>query len=46
MDINEFSKFIHKFATLDRESKKNGGGLKIKIKDTKEMIEWLDKRVA
>ena len=46
MDIDEFSKFVHKFATLDRESKKNGGGLKIKLKDTKKMVMWLEERVA
>ena len=43
MNINEFSKFIHKFANLDRESKKNGGGIKIKIYDeSKKMKDWLD----
>lgn len=46
MDINEFSKFVHKFATLTRESTKNGGHLKIQLKKNKAMVEWLETRVA
>ena len=44
MDINKFSKFVHKFGYRDRESKKNGGGIKIKFhSESKEMIEWFPK---
>jgi len=47
MNIDEFSKFIHKFAGLDRESTKNGGGLKIKLhSESKKMLRWLDARVT
>ena len=42
MDINEFSKFVHKFGRLERESKKNGGYLKIKLaKESGKMRDWL-----
>ena len=37
-----FEKFVRTFCYLDRESKKNGGGIKIKCrKETQKMIEWL-----
>ena len=45
MNIDEFSKFIHKFAGLDRESTKNGGGKKIKIyNESGKMLRWLNER--
>ncbi len=47
MNINEFSKFIHSFAYLDRESQKNGGQKKIKIRgESRKMVKWLEERVA
>lgn len=47
MSIDEFSKFIHAFAYLDRESTKNGGGIKIKIKnESGKMLRWLDSKVT
>lgn len=47
MNITEFEQFIYKFGTLETESKKNGGGVKIRIKrENKNMIEWLSKAVA
>lgn len=43
MDKEEFSKFIHNFARLDRESSKRGGGKKIKGKEeSKAMLSWLE----
>lgn len=47
MTIDEFSKFIHKFAYINRESSQNGGLPKIKIyNETKIMKAWLEERVA
>lgn len=47
MNKKEFSQFVHKFATLDRESSKNGGGLKIKAKrENADMIAWLEARAC
>ncbi len=37
-----FEKFVRTFCHLDRESKKNGGGLKVKCKaESQEIIKWL-----
>ena len=42
MTKKEFSKFVHRFCTLGRESSKNGGGIKIRCyKETKAKREWL-----
>jgi hypothetical protein len=47
MDKKEFSKFIHTFGRLERESAKNGGGLKIRsLKESGKMIEWFEKKCA
>jgi len=52
MDMKEFSRFIHKFGYLAHESSsrmgKNvkNGGVKIRIRDNKKSIEWLEARVA
>lgn len=47
MNKAEFSKFMHKFGVLSRESTKNGGGLKIQNrKESKEMLEWLEMKCA
>jgi len=43
MDKKEFSKFIHSFGYLDRESSKNGGHKKIKLRnESKTMRTWLE----
>lgn len=42
MTLDEFSKFVHQFGYLTRESKSNGGQLKIAIyKESKRMRNWL-----
>ena len=47
MDINEFEQFVYTFGKTETESKKNGGGVKIRLKkENKAMIEWLNKAVA
>lgn len=47
MDKKEFSKFIHKFHWMGRESSNNGGYSKPMInKETKAMVEWLEKKCA
>ena len=52
MTIAEFSRFIHKFGYIAHESSSRmskevkNGGLKIRIRDNKKSIAWLDARVA
>lgn len=47
MDINEFEKFVYAFCNMERESDKNGGGMKIRCKsESKELIKWLSTKVA
>lgn len=47
MDKKEFSKFVHTFCGLERESQKNGGGLKIKSrKESQKMVDWFEARCA
>jgi len=46
MDIDEFSKFIHKFATLAHESSCHRGDLKIRFRDNKAMVKYLEEKVA
>jgi hypothetical protein len=47
MNMNEFEKFVFTFCKMERESSKNGGGLKIRCKsESKELIEWLATKVA
>lgn len=47
MSLDEFSKFIHQFGYLTRESQSNGGHLKIAILgESKRMREWLEQRAA
>lgn len=42
MDKTEYFEFCEKFATLTRESAKNGGAEKMRLKsESKEMLEWL-----
>ena len=41
----EYLEFIERFATITRESKKNGGAEKLRLKsESKEMKEWLRER--
>ncbi len=47
MNIAEFKQFVYAFCALERESKKNGGGVKIRCrKESKKMLAWLNMRVA
>lgn len=47
MSLDEFERFVHQFCYLDRESTKNGGGLKIKCrKESTKMLKWLTEQVA
>jgi hypothetical protein len=44
MSRQEYENFIENFGTLTRESKKNGGGEKIRLgHETKKMREWLER---
>lgn len=46
MNKAEYFEFCEKFATLTRESSKNGGATKMRLKsESKEMIEWLKQKV-
>jgi len=46
MNMVEFREFLEVFGTLERESEKNGGGLKVRCKaESKKMIDWLEVRV-
>lgn len=45
MNLQEFGEFIHEFGYLEKESTKNGGGLKIRCrKESKKMLAWLAER--
>lgn len=47
MNKKEFSKFIHNFASLGRESSSKGGEKKIKGKsESQKMLKWLEKNCA
>ena len=47
MNITEFEAFIRTFGRVEKESAKNGGKSKIRCrKETKAMIEWLNRAVA
>ena len=46
MSKEEYLEFTTKFATLTRESSKNGGAEKMRLKNEgKEMLEWLRKKI-
>lgn len=46
MNLDEFKAFVYRFCGLDRESSKNGGGVKIRCKhESKIMLQWLEERV-
>lgn len=47
MDMDEFRSFLEAFGTLERESSKNGGGLKVRCKaESRKMLDWLNERIA
>ena len=47
MDMAEFREFLETFATLERESQKNGGGVKVRCRaESRKMLDWLTERVA
>lgn len=47
MNLDEFKTFIYSFCYLDRESKKNGGGIKIKCRaESQKMLRWLEEKAA
>ena len=42
MNLAEFKEFVYKFAHTERESEKNGGALKIRLrKESGKMLKWL-----
>lgn len=43
MDLAEFGEFIHEFGRCERESAKNGGAVKIRLrKESSKMLAWLE----
>lgn len=47
MNAIEFCEFVHTFCYMEKESAKNGGGMKIRCKkESKKMISWLENRVG
>lgn len=47
MNIAEFKKFVYMFAHTERESEKNGGQMKIRLrKESAKMLKWLAAQVA
>ena len=47
MNATEFQSFLEEFTSLERESSKNGGKIKIKAKsESKKMIQWLEERAS
>lgn len=47
MNMVEFRSFLEIFATLERESEKNGGGMKVRCRtESKKMLNWLATQVA
>lgn len=46
MTLDEFLDFVRTFCTWARESKKNGGGYKIRCRaESKKMLAWLEARI-
>ena len=46
MNKDEFEKFINEFVTLDRDSKKNGGQIKLRLKaESSKMRAWLESAI-
>lgn len=47
MSLAEFGEFVHQFGRCERESSKNGGAMKIRLrKESSKMVTWLDRHVA
>lgn len=47
MNIAEFKRFVYMFAHTERESEKNGGQMKIRLrKESAKMLKWLTTQVA
>ena len=47
MNLDEFKQFVYAFGRLERESDKNGGALKIRLrKESGKMLKWLADKVA
>ena len=47
MNLDEFKKFVYAFAHTERESEKNGGALKIRLrKESGKMLKWLANMAA
>ena len=47
MNITEFKQFVYMFAHTERESEKNGGQVKIRLrKESAKMLKWLTAMVA
>lgn len=47
MSLAEFKRFVYAFGSLEHESEKNGGALKIRCrKESKKMLRWLAEEVA
>ena len=47
MNLDEFKCFVYTFAHTERESEKNGGALKIRLrKESGKMLKWLADRAA
>lgn len=47
MNLNEFGEFIKAFGRCERESAKNGGAMKIRIrKESSKMVAWLERHAS
>ena len=47
MNLDEFKSFVYAFARVERESEKNGGALKIRLKkESGKMLKWLANQAA
>lgn len=47
MEREKYREFVELFSTVGRESKKNGGRVKLRLKDeTRAMMEWLEAQTA
>lgn len=47
MSLAEFKMFVYAFGRIERESEKNGGAMKIRLrKESGKMLKWLDERAA
>ena len=47
MNLTEFGEFIRNFGRCERESSKNGGAMKIRLrKESSKMVAWLERHAA